>query len=78
MNGTNDDELAVKGMAALSLTRSESDASSFPLLGGFNGGAAGPLRATFETATDIAKIDVETFYERVRLARSVHCRHSKH
>ena len=68
MNSTQtDDELAVKGLAALSLTKTESEASTFQL-------PSGPLKATFE----IAKVDVETFYERIRQARSVHCRHSQH
>jgi hypothetical protein len=60
----------LKGLQALGLTRSESDASVMmtPLV----------LRAAVTNATDIHKVDVMSFYERIMQARSVHCRHTKH
>lgn len=36
------------------------------------------IRQVVQNATDISKVDVETFYERILSARSVHCRHTKH
>lgn len=70
------DELAGKGFQALTLTRADSDASVTKILPqGLNKPS---IAKVVENATDIANVDVETFYERILAARSVHCRHTKH
>jgi hypothetical protein len=69
-----DDDLAAKGIQALSLTRADSDASVLQL----SVVSAPVLRQAVENATDIHRVDVLSFYERIMQARSVHCRHTKH
>ncbi len=61
-----DEELAVKGLAALSLTRNESEASFM---------MTRPLESL--TAT-LVTISDQTIYGRIMQDRSPHCRHTKH